>query len=271
MDTGHTKQWWTLIQSLLQEIPLYGVKPTFNLNLLFSCHTLNIQDCGFMNDDLPNLSLFSLNGPNLILKASRCFLSWLGTLLEPWRRDWSTCSWDVEISSTRMENIVNRHTDSVNRFETSHSPNQNHNLSWMLWLDPTGLDVCPWLHVGEVDSTMEWLSWWTIPLASKSSFCQNCYPQEKGNHFEYDGCSAHYHSVASLSGFIQNLDKKTSDTNCLLCTLAYPRLINASIFPGPVYVSTLRLEKSHAFKIPLCGVVSDLTKFFNTLQRKYLK
>ena len=65
--------------------------------------------------------------------------------------------------------------------------------------------------------------------------------------------------------------KKTSDTNCLLCTLAYPRLINASIFPGPVYVSTLRLEKSHAFKIPLCGVVSDLTKFFNTLQRKYLK
>ena len=171
MDTGLTKQQWTWIQPPLQAIQQFGVKPNFNLNLSSSYHTLNIQDCGFMNDDLPNLSLFSLNGPNLILKASRCFLSWLGTLLEPWGRDWPMCSWDVEISSTRMENIVNWHTDSVNWVETSHSPNQNHNLSWMLWLDPTGPDVCAWLPVGEADSAMEWLSWWTIFLASKPSLC----------------------------------------------------------------------------------------------------
>ena len=108
-------------------------------------------------------------------------------------------------------------------------------------------------------------------MASKSPFCKNCNTQEKGNYLEYDGCSTHYYPVTSLSGIIQDLDQKTPHKNCLFRTLANPRLINAPLLSGLVYVPTLRLEKAHAFKLPLCGVVSDLTKFFNTLQRKYLK
>ena len=173
MDTGHTKQLWTWIQPPLQAIQPFGVKPNSNLNLNLSSsnHILNIQDFGFMNDDLLNLYLFSLNRPNLTLKTTECLLSRLGTFLEPWGWDRPRCSWDVRISPSRMENIVNRHTNSVTWAETSHSSNQNHNLSWMLWMDPTGPDVCAWLPTGEVDPALEWFSWWTIVLASKSSLC----------------------------------------------------------------------------------------------------
>ena len=106
MDTGHTKPWWIMTQPSLLITLLFVVKPTFNRNQPFSCHTLNIQDCGYMKEDSLNPLLCSLNGLNLTLKASRCLLSRLGTILEPRGRNWPTCSWDAKRSSSRMEDIV---------------------------------------------------------------------------------------------------------------------------------------------------------------------
>ena len=106
MDTGHTKPWRIMTQPFLLTTLLFVVKPTFNLNQPFSCHTLNTQDCGYMKEDSLNPLRCSLNGPNLTPKASRGLLSRLGKILEPRGQHWPACSWDAECSPSRMEDFV---------------------------------------------------------------------------------------------------------------------------------------------------------------------
>ena len=66
-----------------------------------------------------------------------------------------------------------------NRFETSHSSNQNHNLSWVLWMDSAGFDVCARLPFGKAHSIMERIFGWTITMATNTPFRQDCYPKKK--------------------------------------------------------------------------------------------
>ena len=175
-----------------------GVRLIFNQKPFFSHHTPTIQVFGLMKENSLSLSLFSLNGLNLILEASRCLFSWLGTILESGRRHWSWCSWDVGVSSPWMENLVWQHMHSVTWFKTSHSSNQNYNRSRMLWMDSTGPDVCSWQFIREVDSALEWILGWGMFMANEPSPCKNCYPQEEGSHFEHDGRPTYHNPFTPL-------------------------------------------------------------------------
>ena len=65
-------------------------------------------------------------------------------------------------------------------------------------MDSAGFDVCARLPFGKAHSIMERIFGWTITMATNTPFRQDCYPQEKRNHHEYDGCSSDHNPVTSI-------------------------------------------------------------------------